>query len=243
MSSLQRIREYLRYRFGYDVVRYNPRSHPVARRARLMETYDIDVVFDVGANIGQYGRQLRSAGYNGRILSFEPLDSAYRVLLAECAKDPLWTAHNFALGRSVSTAMINIAGNSYSSSLREMLASHSNAAPESQYVGREQVSIKTLDSIFRSECPKRSSILLKIDTQGFEMDVLEGAAESLDEIDTLQVEMSLIALYDGETLFAEMYPFLIAKGYELVAIDPAFTDATSGRMLQVDGVFHKFRQR
>ena len=206
-----------------------------------METYDVDVVYDVGANIGQYGRQLRSSGYRGRILSFEPLTSAYTVLLAESSNDPLWKVYDFALGKSVMTANINIAGNSYSSSLREMLPSHRAAAPESAYVGSEQVNVKTLDSIFQSECPERKGVLLKIDTQGFEMDVLEGAAASLPEIDTLQLEMSLIPLYDGETLFNEMYAFLAAKGYQLVSIEPAFTDAESGRMLQIDGVFHRFR--
>ena len=82
-------------------------------------------------------------------------------------------------------------------------------------------------------------VYLKIDTQGFEENVLKGAESSLNHIDTIQLEMSLIPLYRDEPLFDEMYHFLYQKGYRLIAIEAGFTDEETGQLLQFDGIFHR----
>jgi FkbM family methyltransferase len=231
MHLKQRIQGLLRNR-GLDVVRYG--------RKKLLRAYAVDVVLDVGANAGQFGRQLRSIGYQGRIVSFEPLSSAYKKLLKTARADGSWEAMNCALGNTEGTSCINIAGNSYSSSILEMLPSHLVSAPNSRYLSKEEIEVKTLDSLFDSLCSPHDSVLLKIDTQGFEKRVLDGAENSLKFIDTVQLEMSLVPLYQGEALFAELYHMLSARGYQLVAVEQGFADKVTGQLLQVDGTFHRF---
>lgn len=239
MNVRQIVRQFLR-RMGYDIVRYEPTSHPLARRKRLLENYGIKVVLDVGANIGQYGKQLRAIGYKGEIISFEPVNSAYKELLTKVNADGSWKAVNYALGNTDGNTEINIAGNSRNSSILDMLPSLMKSAPESKYVGKEQIEVRTLDSVFENICSKKQNILLKIDTQGFEKNVIEGAEESLRFIDTIQLEMSLIPLYKDELLFDEMYELLYQKDYCIVSVEPGFSDRESGQLLQVDGIFHRF---
>lgn len=231
----------LLWEIGYDIKKVKPTNHPIARQKQLFELYKIDTVLDVGANAGQYALQLRQkVGYRKKILSFEPLTTAFKSLDKQTSKDPYWQAFNFALGDLNQSQEINIAGNSYSSSLLPMLSSHEKSAPESKYIGKEVIEIKTLDSIFLQLCGSEKNSYLKIDTQGFESKVLKGAEKSLQYIDTIQMEMSLIPLYEGEILFFDMCTFMQEKGYTLVALENGFSDPKSGQLLQVDGIFHRF---
>ncbi|MEW6325089.1 MAG: FkbM family methyltransferase [Nitrospirota bacterium] len=231
------IRRSLR-RAGFDLVKYDHASHPLARRARLLTAYNIDLVLDVGANTGQYGRELRAIGYRGRIVSFEPLRAAYDELARAAKADGAWTAVHAAVGDRDGTAELNIAGNSQSSSLLEMLPLHLRSAPESRYCGTESVPIVRLDTVFRDYWTG-GPVCLKIDTQGFERRVIEGAERSLAAIDTLQLELSLAPLYKDETLFSDMSVLLARRGYALVSLEQGFSDPTDGRLLQVDGIFHR----
>ena len=239
MMRLKKLIRRITREIGFDFVRYKPPTHPLARRKRLLEIYKINLVLDVGANIGQYGKELREIGYKGKIVSFEPLSSAYKELCKKVRRDELWEAHNFALGDKKETEIINIAGNSFSSSLLDMLPSHLKAEPKSKYIGQEEIQIKTLDSIYSTLSSQTGSIYLKLDTQGFEEKVLKGAENSLHNIDTIQLEMSLTPLYKDELLFNEMYQLLYQKEYRLVALEPGFTDGDTGQLLQIDGIFHR----
>jgi len=235
----QRIRQILS-RVGRDAVAPQPIPPVLALRGTLLERYKIDIVLDVGANAGQYGKELRAIGYKGKIVSFEPLSSAYKELLKTANADGSWKALSFALGDTEGKAVLNIAGNSMSSSILDMLPSHVKSAPESQYMGKEQVEVRTLDSVFDAICSQEQNILLKIDTQGFEKHVLDGAERSLRFINTIQLEMSLTPLYQGELLFPELSQLLYQKGYRLASIEPGFTDKQTGQLLQIDGIFHRF---
>jgi len=207
-----------------------------------LRSYNIDTVLDIGANSGQFAEYLRKdLGYTKRILSFEPLSSAFSLLKAKADKDPYWDAFNIALGDTEVQSEINIAGNSYSSSLLDMLPSHLKSAPDSGYKGKEIIEVKKLDSIFENLCDARNTVYMKIDTQGFESKVLKGAQNALQRIDTVQMEMSLVPLYKGEMLFDELYCLMNESGYSLVAIIPGFADKNSGQLLQVDGIFHRYK--
>jgi FkbM family methyltransferase len=228
-------------RFGLDLHHYNPQADPARRRNLLLAQYRVDVVLDVGANIGQFGVELRRAGYHGRIVSFEPLSSAFRQLAIRAATDPAWSTHDFALSNLDSTATLNIAGNSMSSSLLGMLATHSQSAPESAYVGTERIRTRRLDAILDTLATPGTGVYLKIDTQGAELKVLEGAGDALNRIDTLELELSLVPLYEGGPLLPDMMALLAAKGYDLVGLEAGFSDARTGRLLQIDGIFHRSR--
>ena len=186
-------------RFGIDISRYPPPSHHGSRTRRLIDAYHVDTVLDIGANSGQFAGYMReTVGYKGRIISFEPQSAAFAELKKNAADDPNWEVHNIALGETEGPAEINIAGNSFSSSLLSMHSVHLAAAPESAFIGKETVTVRRLDTIFDELCGRARRVYLKSDTQGYEIRVLNGAAGVLERIDFIQIEMVLVPLYEGE---------------------------------------------
>ncbi len=238
MKFLRRIRLLCR-KMGRDLVPYHPLHHPLARRAKLFQTYGIDIVFDIGANAGQFAQELRETGYAGRIVSFEPLSAAFRDLQRWAQADGRCIAVNAAVGERDGSVEINIAASSVSSSVLEMLPAHLRAAPESAFRDKELVRMVKLDSVFDNYCSISDRAFLKIDTQGFEKHVLDGAQCSLPKVQAVQFEMSLIPLYAGQALFADLFEYLTVRGFLMVALEPAFIDPASGEVLQVDGIFHR----
>ena len=226
---------------GIDLKRYNIQTSEAAKMQRLLAYHNIDLVFDVGANIGQYAKLLRELGYSGRIVSFEPLSSAYSQLKAVSKKEPLWEiAPQTAIGNQEGEITINIAGNSYSSSALPMLDAHLESAPESAYSGSETVKLSRLDTIAKDYIKSETkSIFLKIDVQGLEKQVIEGATAILPLVKGIKLELSLVPLYEGQVLFKEMIDIVEKLGYELYGIEPGFTAEKTGRMLQMDGIFFK----
>jgi len=228
------------WKFGYDICRFDRTSHPLARRKYILENYEIDTVLDIGANSGQFARELRQdIGYTDRIISFEPLGEVFKSLKAHAKGDQRWEIFNFAIGDADEKREINIAANSLSSSFLDILPTHLNAAPESKYIGKEVIDIRSLDSMFERVCTNSKNVYMKIDTQGFESKVLKGATLSLPKIGTVQMEMSLVPLYGTELLFDEMCILMREKGYTLIAIENGFSAPDTAQLLQIDGIFRR----
>jgi len=228
------------WKLGYDILPFRPDTSPLARRKQLIDQYGIDLVLDVGANKGQYARELRDdLGFRGEIVSFEPVQEAFRTLESSAGADPLWTAVNWALGDVDGTQEINVSANSYSSSMLNMLPAHLKSAPTSNYVRREKIETRKLDSVFGSFCNPGRKIYLKMDVQGFEARVIKGAEECLRHIDTIQLEMPLTPMYEDELSFGALHEILLGKGYQLVSLEPGFADRSTGQLLQVDGIYRR----
>jgi FkbM family methyltransferase len=206
-------------------------EHTQERFLEECRGFATDVIFDIGANVGQFAQALRKGGYHGHIISFEPLSSAHATLIATAASDPLWdVAERCAVGASDSWAKINIAGNSYSSSLLPMLDLHREAAPPSAYQGTEPCRVITLDSYIERTFSDPTTVFgLKIDTQGYESQVLAGLRRNHDRVKVVVCEMS------------ELCRLLAELGYHCVALGPEFEDPRSGELLQTNGVFVKRR--
>lgn len=233
------VRTILRNVFGLEVRRLK-KVLPAAQLIPSLRKFDIDLVLDVGANKGQFASDIRQCGYAGRIVSFEPLSQAHGELLQSSAGDPMWDAYpRCALGDHNGEVEINIAGNSESSSILPMLESHRSAAPESAYQGSETVPVKTLDTVAGQYLKDARAPFLKIDTQGFEWQVLDGARDTLPHIRGILVELSLVPLYEGQHLWRDVIDRLEAAGFILWALQPVFSDHSQGRSLQVDGVFYR----
>jgi len=225
-------------RCGVDIVRFRPETSASAQVLAVLRHLGIDLVLDVGANTGQYGQGLREAGYRGCIVSFEPLSAAHAELQRNARGDPQWTVHpRCAIGDHDGEIKIHIAGNSVSSSVLPMLERHADAAPESRYVGSETVPLVRLDSLAGAYLPDARGVFLKIDTQGFEATVLAGASEVLARCRAVQLELSLVPLYEGQQLWQHFLGEFAAKGFELWALLPGFVDVESGRTLQTDAIF------
>jgi FkbM family methyltransferase len=222
---------------GIEVRKTSVYSSQKLRHSKLFSLLGIDLLIDVGANVGQFATLCRAHGYRGSILSFEPSSAAHRELLKTAAVDPLWTvADRMALGAVSGEVEINIAANSLSSSILPMLDTHLSAAPQSQYIQRERVILRRLDDMLPEDA-ESCKIFLKLDVQGFEPQVLSGAAHTLSRTSAVQLEMSLLPLYEGELLLSQMSAAMNARGFELWDIEPSFRDTTTGRLLQVDGIF------
>ena len=204
---------------------------------QLMQRFGVDVVLDVGANIGQYSRKLIRSGYKGRIVSFEPLPDAFEVLRESRTGIAQWQIENFALGGENTTATLNIAGNSMSSSLQDMCDEHVAAAPESAYISSVDVQVKRLDDVFDDYVQPNERCYLKLDVQGHEHHVLQGASGCLDRILAVQMEVSLEMLYEGQQLWRESIQTMEDLGYQLMTLEPGFRDRKTGAMLQADGIF------
>lgn len=224
-------------KIGIDIVRYRPNCHALARRMKLLSSYNINLILDIGANTGQYAKQLRTKGYQGKIVSFEPLKSAYEQLVKNSDADPLWLPVNIALGNFNGKSEINVSKNSYSSSILNILPASVNNCPEAIYIKKEEITVKTLDSIINDYYNPSERLFVKIDTQGFEKQVIDGAILSLPRIIGIEMELSIIPLYSGETLFGEMLDLLSNNGYTIMGIDPAFCNSATGQILQVDCIF------
>jgi FkbM family methyltransferase len=231
------------HRAGVDLIRW-PRWEPYFQTAQQLDRHDVGCVVDVGANDGGFATSLRRFGYSGRILSFEPVPEVFGALAARTSGDPAWTPLQLALGDREDVVTINVAGNAgASSSMLPMLDRHTAAAPQAAYVRSEQVRQVRLDDV-----PEVSQLVddgtpffLKIDVQGYERAVLDGAPRVLGarSLVGLQLELSLTPLYEGAMTWREGFDLVDDIGLAPTALHPAFTDPRSGELLQVDGVFFR----
>ena len=228
------------HRTGFELRRFSVEQSENARFISMLRTHNVNLIFDVGANAGQFGVLLRENGFDGKIISFEPLSDAREILLNISKNDPLWQiALQTAIGEENGEIEIQIAGNSQSSSVLDMLDTHVRAAPDSKYIGKEKVALRTLDSIAPDYMDSNSIAFIKIDTQGYETQVMNGAKKLMSQIVGLQVEISLVPLYKGQCLFDEMLKKLKNDGFELWSISTVFSDPNTAQLLQVDATFFR----
>jgi len=243
MSVLSNARKAVR-KIGLDVQRWpdpnSPNSHR-ARIARLLEAHGVTTVLDVGANIGRYSASLRDEGYSGRIVSFEPVDAQWHALEMAASADPLWDTVRCALGATDDLVTINVAANvGRSSSILPMTGRHRDAAPLANYVSSEQVQQHRLDDLAGAlALGDYERTFIKLDVQGYERAVLDGAPKVLAGTVGVQLELSLTPLYEGEMLYREALDFLGAQGFNLRMIEPGFVDPKTGEDLQIDGIFFR----
>ena len=224
------------------VVATRLQSSPEGRFKTLLRTYQIDTVLDVGANIGQFAIMIRcEAKFDGDLLSFEPMQREFAELQRAAHSDPRWLVFNYGLGDTNSQMTINVAGNSASSSLLPASPRLFNVAPQAIYTGTQTVQVRTLDAVYDELSLAGRRTYLKIDAQGFEVRILTGAEHALRHIDTVQLELPLVPIYEGALLFDEFLPVMHGMGYRLVHLVPGFFDRSTGELLEVDGIFHRFR--
>ena len=240
-STKKAVRGVLR-QVGFDLIRWTPQSSPEAALARMLTRHRVDTIIDVGANEGQYARLMRQLGFNGEIISFEPLTTAHERLSLSAANDRLWTiAPRMALGDHEGKVRINVASNGgASSSIFPMLETHERAAPDVRYIGSEVVALSRLDGVVKTLlADKECNIFLKVDVQGYELQVLHGAENLLNRIVGAQLEVTFVPLYEGQALLPSLSDYMLSKGFEIWGIIPGLADDSSGRMLQADVIFFR----
>lgn len=240
MSIVQRVvrrarrvgRSALRRR-GFDIVPYPAfGTELVALLGRL----EVDCVLDVGAFTGTYGRMLRDLGYRGRIVSFEPATENFALLAREAEGDGAWEVRRVAVGSAAGTLELHLTGSSGSNSL---LTPNAYALTEMPRFfkdrGSETVEVVTVDDVFDDTTRGASSVFMKIDTQGFDLEVIRGAAASLERLAAVQVELALRRTYEGQPSYLDFLAHLDERGFAPALLFPTFPDST-GRIVECDCV-------
>lgn len=235
------------------VIRKNLRRSPLARSIRELlvalrsfsdspfksivkniEEIDISQVLDVGANVGQFGVDMRRHGYKDQIISFEPVKESFKILSNIAKKHEPWSAINLGLGDTESEKYINISGNAgLSSSLLTMGKVHIKNFPESATISTQKVSISTLDNQLEALDLDPEKILLKLDVQGYEAEVLKGAVKSMSRIPLCFLEVSIVPLYEGEITLLPILKLLSESGHEVIDVFRGLK-TKNGQLLQLD---------
>ncbi|HYK34378.1 FkbM family methyltransferase [Alloacidobacterium sp.] len=238
MSAIKSFAKRRFHSFGYDVRRFYPLQCEAFRLGRMLETHEVNLVFDVGANIGQFAQSLRKLGYRGRIVSFEAQSEARDQLLHVASLDPLWeVAPKAAIGAEDGEIELHLAGNSISTSVLPMLDSHLRLGPDSKYVRTERVPLRRLDTIGTGYLQPDSNLFIKADVQGYEGEVLKGATGLWSRVVGLHLEMLFVPLYAGQSSYKELICDLNTLGFELWDLRSVLVDQQTGRMLWADAVF------
>lgn len=198
-------------------------------RQQLFREADIDVVLDVGANVGQFASDLRLS-YRKEIISFEPTAKQFDQLKRSAAGDRRWSAHKLALGSQSGVADINVSNSSVFSSFlkpNEYAAQRFGGQAATQTV--ERVEVRRLDEVLPSILAdwRTRNIFLKMDTQGYDLDVFDGASGVLDRVAGLQSEVSVKSVYEGMTHWTQSIRHYESKGYVVAGLFPVSMDGVS----------------
>ena len=225
---------------GIEAHSYVPASSRDAQLKASMQHFAITHVLDIGANEGQFGLELLENGYDGTLISVEPLREAHAILARHAKRHARWTAHApVAVGASEGEIVFHVAANSVSSSALEVLSASTDAAPESRQIEQRTVPVTTVDALSAGCRLPGSGSMLKVDTQGFEWAVLDGAARTLNHFQLVYLELSLTGLYEGQRLWLEIIERMARSGFGVWSIHPEFVSPATGQTLQVNGLFHR----
>lgn len=224
-------------RFGVRLVRDRPMRDPVRLMRAKAGERNVGTILDIGANTGQFGAELLQAGWSGKLVSFEPIAEARDQLKARAAgHGERWIIPPaMAIGSASGETAINVSANIVSSSLLPVGEASTSVIAETAYTRTETIQVRRLDEVVDPAWP--GPFAMKLDTQGFELEVVRGATETLKRTQVIMVEMSLAPLYDGGARFADLYRAIEDAGFRCIALTEGFADYERNEVLQVDGVF------
>jgi FkbM family methyltransferase len=206
-----------------------------------VQTVGINRVLDVGANAGQFGQTMRrSVGYTGQIDSFEPQSAVFEKLTAAADGDPLWHTHNLALGSErCRKPLLRLTGDDLSS-FRQPKANAAEIWPAAWNIeGTEEVEIETLTH-FLGKLSSDCKLLLKLDTQGYDLNVIDGASGIMENVMVLVVELPFQQLYENVPPVWQTCETLVSKyGLRLTGLYPV-SRAQNHTIIEADGVFLRY---
>jgi FkbM family methyltransferase len=191
--------------------------------SRFFKVFEIDCVFDIGANTGGYARRLREDGYRGTIVSFEPIPALAAKLRVAAARDQRWFIEQVAMHERVQDVTFNIMSNHEFSSLNA--PKHS----ETQLLARMNTVVETLtlrtatlDALYDTYKAKLhfQRPFLKMDTQGNDVAVARGAGDRLGQFVGLQSELAVKRLYEGQYDYRAAIDFYEQAGFVLTSLVP-----------------------
>ena len=218
--------------FGIDVHRYRGEVEPLT----YLQTLGVETILDIGANTGQFAREIRQLLPRAQIYSFEPIAECYQKLLEVMRGDMRFKAFNTALGDTEGTTTIHRSSYSPSSSLLPMQKLHKKLFPHTAGETIETVTIARLDTI-ASELALQEPLLIKLDVQGYEEHALRGAPETIRKASAILTEASFVELYEGQPLFPRIYELLTAEDFAYQGALHQKIDPETGQILFEDALF------
>jgi FkbM family methyltransferase len=238
---LRRVGKYGLARFGLRLIRVqspsgDQLSPPRDRELLWLEELKVRTVLDVGAHVGESAERFRRLFPESRIYSFEPQSDCYLELERAFGRKPNHRCFNLALGDAPGTATMYRSAFSPSSSLRRMASQHKEEFPFTAEEHQITVAVSTLDEV-SSTLVLEDPILLKIDTQGFEREVLLGAKRVLPRVRLIVVETSFVPLYEGQPLFPTIYSLMADQGFEYAGSLHQLRSPRDGTPLQQEALF------
>jgi FkbM family methyltransferase len=217
------LKNFLR-RAGYDVQRYTSLGSWLA-------LHDVDLVLDIGANDGRYVSEVREAGWKGNITSVEPQPKAFQRLKEKYAHDTRWQGFQMGLGNENTTLPLN--AHAYDV-LSSFLKPNENVSNEIKII---QVPVKRLEDCWDDLCSNAQRVFVKMDTQGFELEILKGMHNKLPLIVGFQLELSIEPLYHQQPKMHETIGILDDLGYRLWKTETGLKDQKNSRVFEMDGIF------
>lgn len=236
VSPLKRLIHQTLQSVGWDLRRVGNFREP--NLADFLHCQAIDLVLDVGANEGQFAMALREAGYAGEIISFEPISFVFAKLAANAARDHDWTARRQALADHVGGAKIEVTARTVYSSMKPQAALRRDSQdPDTAVIGVEAIEVTTLDHIFAEFAGRK--VFLKMDTQGFEQQILMGAARSLPEVAAVQLELPVVHYYERVWPLTEAIGFMARAGFVIAQVRPVHYIPGTASVAELDCVFQR----
>ncbi|MER8950803.1 FkbM family methyltransferase [Mesorhizobium sp. M0959] len=219
------------YREGTAIVPSRVRHHWAQRQyvKRFLNGLEADCVLDVGANIGGFGTELRLVGYQGLIISFEPDPECFTRLSRLTSKDPNWVALNVALGSTEESRGLNVmAAHVLNSFLPPSIEETKRLEGLNKVEKTVTVTVRTLDTMIHELSGQYDfrRPYLKMDTQGFDVEVFKGASSVLSQFVGMQSEVSLKTIYEGAPTWREAIAVYEAAGFEVTALYAVHPEAT-----------------
>lgn len=202
------------------------------------KSLNIDTVLDIGANTGQFTKTISILLPNSKIYAFEPLPNCFDSLQKFANSSNNITVYNTGLGESSGSLSFEESIFSPSSSFLKMTDTHKNAFPHTNKTSLVNVKISRLDDIAK-DLRLGSSILVKIDVQGYEDRVLKGGIETIKQAKVVIIETSFVKLYELQPLFDNIYTIFKEIGFTFNGVVDCVFDPISGQILQGDAIFMK----
>jgi FkbM family methyltransferase len=228
---------------GYDLRSIKRSDTLDLHLRRYFAAHATDLVIDCGAHKGDFAALCRWAGYRGRIISFEPTSTSYQACLAKSARDPLWQVEHMAVGAAAGEATLNISAGSDFNSILAASDDMAERFGELAGVGTETVTVSRLDEILADRrIAADAKIFLKTDTQGYDLEVLQGAGDRINQIAAILVEMAVQPIYQHAPSHWDMMDYVRAKGYELYASSSISRD-TKGGLIEYDAIWKRVSER
>lgn len=209
--------------------------------AEVLRSRDINCVIDVGGNQGQFAQRLRTLGYAGRIVSFEPSPTSLPAITAAAARDPEWIVRPVALSSRAGQGALRLHKWPVLDSLLDTLPGVVDQIPNMESAGTATVTLSTLAAEFPAIVAGigEPRVLLKSDTQGHDAEVLRGAGAAglPPAVVAVLVELGAQPLYSGQPSMTTVMDLILTAGFTAVAFEPLFESSDGLRVVELDALF------